>query len=140
MDALTFSQKKESRQRAVSWYKLVWIQFFVPSWVVYTWGLFLICSLPSWVVYTWGLFLISCIPSWVVYTWGLLLISSIPSWLVYTWGLLLISPIPSWVVYTWGFFLSSSLPSLHGSCVRQYSLVWICSQWPKMRKCCFRET
>ena len=39
MDALTFSQKKESRQRAVSWYKLVGIQFFVPSWVVYTWGL-----------------------------------------------------------------------------------------------------
>ena len=29
MDALTFGQKKESRQRAVSWYKLVWIQLKV---------------------------------------------------------------------------------------------------------------
>ena len=31
-----------------------------------------ICSIPSWEVYTWGLFLISSIPSWVVYTWGLI--------------------------------------------------------------------
>ena len=29
MDASTFNQKKESGQRAVSWYKLVWIHFFV---------------------------------------------------------------------------------------------------------------
>ena len=67
-----------------------------------------VSPIPSWVVHTWGLFLISSIPSWAVYTWALLLISSIPSWVVYTRGLLLISPIPSWVVYTWGLFLMCS--------------------------------
>ena len=39
VDASTFSQKKASRQRGVSRYKLVWIQFLVPAWLVHTWGL-----------------------------------------------------------------------------------------------------
>ena len=68
-----------------------------------------IVPIPSWVVYTWGLFLIYSIPSWVVYTWGLFLISSIPSRVVHTWGLLLISSMPSRVVYTWEFFLRAKV-------------------------------
>ena len=59
MDASIFSQKKESRLRTISWYWFVWIQFFVPSWVMYTWGLIfnIFHTLLGSVylrVYTWG--------------------------------------------------------------------------------------